>query len=189
MLEMQQSAGVSDAIVMTFSDVLCPEGLREAESSRLLATAGVSESVCYDQSQSKEALVSALLKVRHTIWMRWLENEVHARYEATGGGLEIIADVLQEGFEDPKSFGFAFIDVVTKCGDFDNEPTAIVGGEKEHLTRSIEQLAAKMGLVCPDMAASAAVSVVERTIVRTLVTGSLREAQTARLLFQCLQHA
>jgi hypothetical protein len=38
------------------------------------------------------------------------------------------------------------------------------------------------------MAASAAVFVIERAIVRTLMTGSLKEAQTARLLFQCLQH-
>ena len=126
---------------------------------------------------------------RHAIWMRWFENEIEARYEATGGGLEIIADVLQEGFEDPKCFGFAFIHIVTEGGDFDNEPFAIVREQKEHLGRFIEQLAVKMGLQHPDMAAPAAVLVIERTIMRTLMTGSLKEAQTARLLFQCLQHA
>jgi len=40
----------------------------------------------------------------------------------------------------------------------------------------------------PDIVASAAVLVIERTIVRTLMTGSLKETQTARLLFQCLFH-
>jgi hypothetical protein len=126
---------------------------------------------------------------RHAIWMRWFENEIEARYEATGGGLEIIADVLQEGFEDPMCFGFAFIHTITEGGNFDNEPFAIARKQKEHLRRFSEQLATKMGLQHPDMVASAAVLVIERTIVRTLMTGSLEEAQTARLLFQCLQHA
>jgi AcrR family transcriptional regulator len=189
MAEMRQSGEVRDAIITTFLDVLCREGVLEAEISRVRAIAGVSESIFYEQFQSKEDLVSAFLKDRHVIWMRWFENEIEARYGATGGDLEIIADVLQEGFEDPKCFRFAFMNVVIEGADFDNEPIAIVREQKEHLRRFIEQLAVKMGLQHPDIAACAAVLVVERTIVRTLMTGSLKEAQTARLLFQCLQHA
>lgn len=105
MLEMRQSVGVRDTIVTALLDVHCRDDLRAAETSGLPAVR-VSDFVFYGQSESKEALASAFLKVRHTIWMHWLENEIHARYEATGGGLEIIADVLQEGFQDPKSFRF-----------------------------------------------------------------------------------
>ena len=46
-----------------------------------------------------------------------------------------------------------------------------------------------MGLQNPHTAAFAAVVVIDRAIARTLITGSLNEAHTARLLFQCLQHA
>jgi len=189
MLEMRQSAGVRDAIITASLDVFCRDGIRATEISKVLARAGVSESAFYELFQSKEDLVSAFLQDRHAIWMRWFENEIEAKYEATGGGLEIIADVLQRGFEDPKCFGLAFINIVIEGGDFDNEPFAIVREQKEHLGRFIEQLAVKMGLQHPDMAAPAAVLVIERTIMRTLMTGSLKEAQTARLLFQCLQHA
>jgi AcrR family transcriptional regulator len=189
MPEIEQSVGVRDAIITAFLDVFCRDGSREAEISDALAIAGVSESAFYEQFQSKEELVSAFLKERHAIWMRWFENEIEARYEATGGGLEIIADVLQKGFEDPKCFGFAFIDIVTAGSEFDHEPFAIARDQKEHLARFIEHLAIKMSLQHPDIAASAAVLVIERTIVRTLMTGSLKEAQTARLVFQCLQHA
>lgn len=184
-----QSAGVRDAIIAAFLEVLCREGVRVAEISKVLAIAGVSESVFYEQFQSKEALVSAFLKDRHAIWMRRFKNEIEVRYEATGGGLEIIADTLQKAFEDPKCFGLAFINTVTEGGDFDNESFAIVGEQKEELMRFIEQMALKMGLQHPDTAASSAVLIIERTIVRTLMTGSLKEAQNARLLFQCLQHA
>jgi hypothetical protein len=141
-----------------------------------------------EQVESKEELVSAFLKDRPAIWIRWFESEIEARFEATGGGLEIIADVLQVGFEDPKCLGLAFINILIEGGDFNNEPVVIVGEQKEHLRLFIEQLAVKMGLRHPDMAAAAAVRVIERAIVCTLMTGSLTEAQTARLLFQCLQH-
>lgn len=189
MLGIEQSVGVKDAMITAFWDVFCQDTSLEAEISELLAIAGVSESAFYAQFQAKEDLVSAFLKDRHAIWMRWFENEIEARYEVTGGGLEIIADVLLKGCEDPKCFGLAFISVVTEGGDFDNEPFAIVREQKEHLRRFIEQMAVKMGLQHPDMAASAAVLIIEQTIVRILRTGSLEEAQTARLLFQCLQYA
>lgn len=123
------------------------------------------------------------------MWMRWLENEIETRFEATGGGLEIIADALQEGFKDPKCCGLAFINIVIERGDFDNDSVAIVREQKKHLRRVIEQLAIKMGLQHPDLAACAAVFVIEQTIVRNFMTGSPKETQTARLLFQCLQHA
>ena len=157
--------------------------------SEVLALARVSETAFYEQFQSKEELVSAFLKDRHAMWMRWFEAEIEARYEATGGGLEIIADVLQEGFEDSKCFGVAFINIVIEGRDSDDKPCAIVREQKEHLRRFIEQLAVKMGIQHPDIAASESILVIERTIIRTLMTGSLTEAQTARLLFQCLQHA
>lgn len=188
MLEMRQSAGITDAVIRGFLDLPCWEGVRAAEISNVFGITGGSEPVIYKQSQSKEDLASAFLKDRHAIWMHWFENEIAAMYEATGGGLEIIADVLQKGFEDQKDFGIAFIHTMTQGGDFDDEPFAIVIEQKEHLGRFIEQLAIKMGLQHPDRAGSAAVFVIERTIMRTLMTGSLEEAQTARLLFQCLQH-
>jgi hypothetical protein len=79
--------------------------------------------------------------------------------------------------------------VVSVCSDVDKEPFATVGEQKEYLRQFIGQVAVKMGLDRPDIAASAAVLVIERAIVRTLMTRSLTEARTARLLFQCLQYA
>jgi AcrR family transcriptional regulator len=189
MLQVRPSAGVRDAILTAFLDVDRREGVRATETSLVSKISGVSESSFSEHFQSKEDLVSAFLKDRHATWMRWFENEIESSYEATAGGLEIIADVLQKGVEDSKCFGLAFFQILIEGGDFDNEPIAIVREQKEHLRRFIGQLAAKMGFQDPNLVASTAVFVIERTIVRTLMTGSLKEAQTARLLFQCLQHA
>jgi AcrR family transcriptional regulator len=189
MLEIEQSVEVRDAIITAFLGVLCREDVRGTNISQVLKRAGVSESAFCEQFQSKKDLLLAFLRDRHAIWMRWFEREIESTYEATGGGLEIIADVLEKGFEDPKCFGFAFINIAAESSAFNRDPFVIAREQKEQLERCIEQLAIKMGLRHPDMAASAAVLVIERTIMRTLMTGSLTEAQTARLLFQCLQHA
>jgi hypothetical protein len=189
MLEIEQSVGDRDAIIKIVLGPFCQDGNRQADISQIVAVARISDFTFHEQFQSNEYRLSAFWKDRHANWMRWFENEIEARYEATGGGLEIIADVLQDAFEDPKSFCLAFMSAVRESGNFDKEPYAIRPEQKERLSRFIERLAAKMNLQHPDMAASAIVLVIERTIARALMTGSLTEAQTARLLFQCLQHA
>jgi hypothetical protein len=129
------------------------------------------------------------MKDERTAWFSWLESEFERRYEATGGGLEVLADILLEGFEDPSYRSFLYID------DFSNtvfdHSFAGVGtvAQKEHLRRRLEKLSVRMGIPHPDFAAAAAVLVIERTIMSARITGSSKEFQTARLLFQCLQHA
>ena len=121
--------------------------------------------------------------------MRWFEKEIEARCNATGASLEIIADVLEEGFEDRPRFCVAFMNIDAEVEAFNTDAVAIATEQKEHLRHFLEQLSLRMGLEHPDVAASAAVLVIEHTIVWAQMTGGLKEAQTARLLFQCLQHA
>ena len=141
----------------------------------------------HEQSVSREDPLSEFLRGRRDQWMRWFENEIEARYEDTRGGLVIIADVLQQGF-DPKCFGLAFIQFIHEGRDCENAGFAMASEQKEHLRQFIEQLAARMGIQNVYIVASAVVLIIERTIVNTLMTGSLDEVQTARLLLQCLQH-
>ena len=188
MLEPKQSVQLRDAAIMASSEVFPRDGNRGASILHAFGKAGASAPAFYKEDQSKEDIVSVFLNDRHVAWMRWFEREIETKYTGSGGGLEIIADVLEKGFEDPKSFALAFIDVVIRTSDSDKEPLAIAGDQKEHLRRIIEQLAVRMGLRHPDMVAATAVVIIEQTIVRTLMAGSRTEVETARLLFQCLQH-
>lgn len=181
-LEIRQSAGVGAVTTMIFLDDLSRwVGFPKVGT---MATR-VSDSTFY---RSKEEPAAAPPKNSCAVWARWFENEVEQKYEETGGGLAIIADVLQKAFEDQKCSDFAFFNMV-EVGDFDSEPFAAAREQKEHLRGYLEQLAVRMGLRHPDIAACAALLVIERTIVWTQLTGSPGETQTARLLFQCLQHA
>jgi hypothetical protein len=181
MLEMRQSAGVGAVTIMIFLDDLSRwVGFPKVGT---MATR-VSDSTFY---QSTQEPVAAPPNNSCAVWLRWFENEIEAKYEETGGGLEIIADVLQKAFEDPKCSDFAFFNIV-EVGDFDSDPFAAARVQKEHLRGYLERLSTRIGLQYPDIAACAALRVIERTIVWTQMTGSPEESQTARLLFQCLQH-
>jgi len=181
MLEMRQISAVWNVTIMVVLDDLS----QKAGLSKVGTMARVIDSALYE---SRGDLAPVTLKNSCATWLRWFENQIEERYEATGGGLEIIADVLQKEFEDPKCFDFASMNIA-QDREFENGQFVAAGEQKDHLRRYLERLAVRMGLQHPDNAASAAVLVIERTIAWTDMTGSPKEAQTARLLFQCLQHA
>lgn len=185
MLKLKESIGNTGTAVMTSLRVFSREGSGEARIPNMEPMAGAPG--LYEPLQSKQTGVLAGVKDRQAIWMDWLENEIEARYQATGGGLEIIADILQSELEDPLHLALGFFNAEGRR--FNGQSFAIAREQSEHLRRFLEQLAVKMGLEHPDLAAAAAVLVVEETILRIRMTGSPEEAQTARLLFQCLQHA
>jgi hypothetical protein len=168
-LQLRESAGFRNVAVTVFWNGISEGG----------AMASLSDPAF---SQPKEDLISAPSKDDYAAWMRWFENEVAKKYETAGGGLDIIADVLQQEFEEPVHFD------LIQNRNLDNGLIA-VGEQREQLRSYLQQLAVRMGLRHPDIAACAAVLVIEQAIVRTRMTGSPDEAQTARLLLQCLRHA
>ena len=186
MIKMTQGKGVGDAFIMSSLVVFC-RGARSPERSRVIEEARVSESTFYEGLQSKEACILTFLEDRHAMWLRWFQNKINARYETTGGGLEIIADVLREWFEDSQLRGSAG-KVIVSNRDLNGQNFEIARTPKDQLRRFVTQLAVKMGFQYPDIAASAAVLIIERTILMTLLTGDLSELKTAQLLFHCLQH-
>lgn len=139
--------------------------------------------------QSSADAASAFFNDCHSIWMHRFESDIETRYKASGGGLEIIAEVLQERLQDHKVFGLAFIGSINDSHGSGSEHFAIASKQKEHLRIFIERLAKRMGLTHPEFVATVAVLVIDQTIACTLTTGCLREIQAARMLFDCLQHA
>lgn len=149
----------------------------------------MSKSNFYQGTQSEEAILRAFLEDANAIWLRWFQSEIDAKFDTTEGGLEIIADVLRKWFEDSRLQCAVVNKAVSSSPEVDGETVECFGNRKDQLRRVVEQLIVKMGVRYPDIAASAAVQIIERTIVTTLVSGDLSELKTAQLLFQCLQRA
>jgi AcrR family transcriptional regulator len=178
----------ANVFVMTSLEVFF-RGTRRAEISLATEGARVSETPFYENFQPKEDLIRAFLEDRNTIWLRWFQREIDARLEITGGGLEIIVDVLRKWFEISRlPCQTVKKDNSSSC-EVNVEVFDSFSSQKDQLRRFVEQLARKMGLRCSDIAASAAVQIIERTIVAICKSCDLSELMTAQLLFQCLQHA
>jgi AcrR family transcriptional regulator len=149
----------------------------------------VSESSFYQRAQSEKDLLQAFLQDHDANWLRWFQREIDAKFETTKGGLEIVADVMRKWFENSRLQCAGVNTVVCPSRQFAGETLELLGNQRDQLRRFVEQLVVKMGLRYPDIAATASVQIIERTIVRTLKSGDLSEIKTAQLLFQCLQRA
>jgi AcrR family transcriptional regulator len=188
-MELAQTQTVRDSIVNSSLELFYRDGIKGTDVDHVIKKAGVSEDAFYENFSSKDELVLAFLHKRHDVWMTWFKRETEARFSQPGAGLEVIADVLQSWFEDPKFRGCAFINTVAEGGKRDSEPFVIAREHKEDLKQFIKGMALKLRLKEPEMAASAGVLVVEGAIVRAQMTGDATEAYNARLLFQCLNHS
>jgi len=71
MLDKVQGIELREPIVAAPLDVFSRKDSPAAEISKVPAIAVVSKPVSHEQFQSKEELVTAFLKDRHAIWMRW----------------------------------------------------------------------------------------------------------------------
>ena len=180
MLEMRHCAGTWHATVSISFGVVVPKNWP--------ATVGMIDAIFLRNLHELEtAPGSAIANNGCAAWLNGFENEIERRYAATGGGLEIIADVLSEGFGDTAFVRRCFVD--NDHSDRGIPPSLPTIERKEQLRWYLQKLAVRMGLHHPDIAASAAVLVIEQTIVWIEASRSGREANTARLLLQCLQHA
>lgn len=189
MQELTQAQSQRDSIVNSSVDLLSRDGIKGTDVNRIIETAGVSESAFYQNFASKDDLVAAFLHERHDTWMAWFTAEVKARLAQPGAGLEVIADVLETWFKNPKFRGCVFINTVAEGGKFDSEPFTIAREHKEAMRQFLKEVATQLNHEEPELTASAAVLVIEGAIVRAQMTGDAQEAYNARLLFQCLNHS
>lgn len=188
MQESVQAQNQRDSIVNSSFELFYRDGIKGTDVNQIIENAGVSESSFYQNFASKDELVAASLHKRHDSWMAWFTGEVWARLSQPGAGLEVIADVLQSWFEDPKFRGCLFINTVAEGGKFDSEPFTIAREHKEAMRQFLKEVAIKLNHEEPELTASAAVLVIEGATVRAQMTGDPGEVYNARLLFQCLNH-
>jgi AcrR family transcriptional regulator len=184
-----QARDLQYLIINASLELFYRNGIRATDLNKVIAKAGVSEHSFYENFHSKEDLVTTFLHRRHDIWFTSFETEVEKRLAGNGGGLEVIADVLQSWFEDPFFRGCAFINIVAEGGKFDSEPFAIAREHKEQLKQFIKKMATRMHLQEPELVSAAGLLVIEGAIVRAQMTCDPEEAQNARLLLSCLNHS
>jgi AcrR family transcriptional regulator len=139
----------------------------------------------YRNFPSKSDLISAFLKRRHERWMAWFETEVTSSGEGTNG----IANTLKSWFEAPDFRGCAFINAFAEGGALSEEHAKCALDHKRQLEEFVAKLAQREGVIGWRSFATAAMIVIEGTIVRAQMTGDHEVAIVCQQLLKSLKQA
>lgn len=185
-LPKESKASARERILETAMRLFYQDGIRATGIDKIIAESGVAKMSFYRSFPSKSDLVVAFLRKRHDLWMSWFTQRVEAKLASSNGGLEVIADVLKEWFEEPDFRGCAFINTVAEDGSHSSEQASIAQDHKQQLEDYLEKLARRLKLKVPKEVAAAATLVIDGTIVRAQMTGNPRVALVCKQLLKKL---
>jgi AcrR family transcriptional regulator len=185
----QPPVNARERIVETALKLFYRNGLRATGIDKIIAESGVAKMSFYRHFPSKGDLISEFLRRRHDNWMAWFTATVSKKLEKRGSGLEVIADVLGEWFDEPGFRGCAFINTISETPDYEAEQNQIVREHKAQLECFIKQTAVQLGLSAPDQIAATAMIIIEGTIVRAQMTRKPDVISHCRWLLQMTAHA
>ncbi|WP_097460596.1 TetR/AcrR family transcriptional regulator [Mangrovitalea sediminis] len=174
-----------DRILETASRLFYQEGLRATGIDRIIAESGVAKMSFYRHFPSKTDLIVAFLNARHQRWMSWFKGEVDRRIDSEGR-LDVIAEVLEEWFQQPDFRGCAFINTVAESGSSSSREREIAVQHKAELADYLETVARKLGLPEPAAMAEDMMVIIEGTIVRRQMTGDRRVTWACHRLIQAI---
>lgn len=173
-------------ILETADRLFYQEGLRATGIDRIIAESGVAKMSFYRHFPSKADLIATFLETRHERWLGWFEHAVDARLGKPGAGLEVIADVLREWFDEADFRGCAFINTVAESGSAEDDARRIAVEHKHRLADYLAAVAKRLHLARPQQVAEAAMIVIEGTIVRVQMTGDASSVAASRRLLKQL---
>lgn len=177
-----------DRILETASRLFYQEGLRATGIDRIIAESGVAKMSFYRHFPSKTDLIAAFLNARHQRWMSWFRGEVDRRIDSEGR-LDVIAEVLDEWFQQPDFRGCAFINTVAESGSSSSREREIAVQHKAELANYLETVARRLRLPEPVTMAEDMMVIIEGTIVRRQMTGDENAVDACRRLLRLRQFA
>jgi AcrR family transcriptional regulator len=164
------SVNARERIVQTALRLFYRNGLRATGIDKIIAESGVAKMSFYRYFPSKDDLIAEFLRRRHHNWMAWFAEAVNKRLRKPGSGLEVIADVLGEWFDDPEFRGCAFINTISETPEYEAEKNQIVRDHKAQLELFIREIASQLQLRAPRRVASNAMIIIDGAIVRSQMT-------------------
>lgn len=147
------------------------EGLRATGIDLIIAEAGVAKMSFYRHFPSKGHLIAECLRLRHESWMAWFTDAVEKRIAQTGGGIEVIAEVLRSWFEEPDFRGCPFINALAETAMTETRILEVIRTHKARLEAFLTDLATKLGYTAPRPMAAAVMVILDGCIVRAQMTG------------------
>jgi len=170
-------AGIRDTVVDAADRLFYEKGIQQVGMDELRAEAGVSLKRLYAEFDGKDAIVLEVLRRRHAMWVRGIDEAVDRR---SGGHEKLLGifDFLATWFATDDFRGCAFINAFGELGGTSERVAQAAREHKQSFQTYVDGLVAEIG--APEALARQLVLLAEGAQTTSAITGDPTAAQHAR---------
>ncbi|GAA1879619.1 TetR/AcrR family transcriptional regulator [Williamsia serinedens] len=168
---------VRNTVIEAADQLFYERGIQQVGMDELRAAAGVSLKRLYAEFEGKDAIVLAVLRRRHAMWVRGID-EAADRYEGGREKLLGIFDFLATWFATDDFRGCAFINAFGELGGSSERVAQAAREHKQSFQTYVDGLVADLG--APETLARQLVLLAEGAQTTSAITGDPTAAQHAR---------
>lgn len=162
--------GARERLLETALRLFYLDGVRATGIDKIIAESGVAKMSFYRHFPSKNDLIAECLRSRSETWLAWFKSTVEKKLQATGNGLEVIAEPLRQWFAEPGFRGCPFINALAENPSPEPEIRQVILNHKTTLEQWIADLAARLEYTAPRQTASAIMLLMDGAIIRSHMT-------------------
>lgn len=166
-------------LVIAASDLFYQRGIPNVGVYDVTDRAGVARQSLYNNFDSKNALVLAVLQERAESRRDWLATSTR-RADEPASQLLAVFDLLGEWLAAPDFRGCAFINATVELAGTDKRVTEVVRDHKNAMRAFLEELARSAGLAHPADLSGQLMLLIDGATVTALVQGEPSAAEAAK---------
>lgn len=179
-------------LVLTAFTLFYREGVHATGINRILSESGIAKKTLYSYFKSKDELIAATLRYRHTLFLSWLTTRMN-RVEAGRHALEELFSALDDWFhnkvQEMSDFqGCYFINVAAEYADFESPIHQLCAAHKQSVLALIQSHVVLAGIEGREIDyVSQLIGIVkEGAIVQASILGDLEAANKAKKVVETL---
>lgn len=177
---------VRERLVQTASRLFYQDGIRATGIDRIIAEAEVAKMSFYKHFPAKKWLVVEYLRERSELWLCWFRKAMAERLMLPGAGFEVMAEVLQQWFDEPGFLGCPFIKALAETTEADAEIRAVIRAHKFQVEHWLQTEAERLDYPAPKQTAASLMLLMEGAAVRAHMTGDAAAAEVCLVLLRKL---
>lgn len=177
-MDSKSTSEIRERLLETTDDLIYRQGIQATGMDLVVKTSGVARKSIYKYFETKDELVTEVLRRRDERWMNWFRTSVE-RAETPEARLLEIFTVLKDWFISEGFRGCAFINTAGEIGD-SQDPVRLVAKEhKEKLLKFVRTICQEYGAADPDALARRFLILIEGAITVAHVLGESSSADDA----------
>lgn len=174
-----KSVSARDRLLETADRLFYEEGIRTTGIDHLVDEAGVAKMTLYNNFGSKDDLVAAYLRERHTGWLRRLGSHLE-RASSPVEEMLAVFDAYLESASRASYRGCPFVNASAELADRGHAGREVVTENKESVRSLLHDQARRAGLGDPDALADHLFLLLEGGVVTAGIRGSCEPLRWAR---------